>query len=99
MRIFTLEVTRVPEASSPKKLFHAVFQAYARARWKFDNIADLARVLRLPSSWTWKSSPPLPVGLRQYSGRRYHPGDLEEYFPASTPEDWDDFLLNEAFDP
>ncbi len=72
------------EAIRFRKLFHDAVQAHAGARWKFDNVADLARVLRLPGSWNWKQSPPLPVVLLEDSGLRYNSSDFEDYFPRQS---------------
>lgn len=59
--------------------FQATIQQSGQRRgWKFDSTADLSRILRVPGTMHYKSSP-LPVGVIQSSGVRYNFDDLEQY--------------------
>ncbi|HEY8415736.1 MAG TPA: DUF3987 domain-containing protein [Thermaerobacter sp.] len=60
--------------------FQTKLQAEARQRgWRLDNTSDLARVLRLPSTFNHKCDPPNVVWLLQGSGRRYDPAEFEPH--------------------
>jgi hypothetical protein len=46
--------------------------------WKVDTTSDLARVLRLPGTFNWKSGNPVPVTIVAERPQRWNPSDLED---------------------
>jgi hypothetical protein len=56
--------------------------------WAFDRLADLARVLRIPGTTNAKDpANPKPVTLFSRTGRRYNPGDFEEWLEETSVPD------------
>ena len=54
-------------------------QAYSLHRWKFDHVADLARMLRAPNTTNFKTSDRLQCRIIEASDTRYDPPDFEAY--------------------
>jgi len=56
----------------PAKMAEAWHRMIAdNGRWHVDNVADLARVLRLPGTFNHKTGEPVPVEVIRHSGVRY----------------------------
>nr|WP_321258936.1 hypothetical protein [uncultured Pseudodesulfovibrio sp.] len=62
--------------------FQATIRDYAAENdWKVDNTSDISRVLRVPGTLNHKSSPPLPVRIKEiHDDRRYSIEELEKHF-------------------
>lgn len=58
-----------------------VHQRAAERGWRFDSVADLPRVLRLPGTLNHKYDPPLPVELKRNRDDRFSLSDFEDYIP------------------
>jgi hypothetical protein len=54
--------------------------------WRFDNTADLARILRPAGTMNRKSYPPTPVRMLDLSAGRYAPVDLRTIMKRGTPQ-------------
>ena len=54
-------------------------QAYSLHGWKFDHVADLARMLRAPDTTNFKTSDKLQCRIIEASDTRYDPSDFEAY--------------------
>ena len=52
--------------------------------WEFDNVGDLARIMRVPDTLNHKSNPPKPVKLLELSGQRYGFDELMSFLPIET---------------
>lgn len=52
--------------------------------WVFDNVGDLARIMRVPETLNHKSKPPKPVKLLELSGQRYGFDELMSFLPVET---------------
>jgi hypothetical protein len=74
------------QAQTLAQRFLATLQEKARAHgWHIDPTADLARVLRVPSTWNRKLQP-VPVRVVEYNETcRYNPSDFEPYL-VETPQ-------------
>jgi hypothetical protein len=59
-----------------RRVQDAIITRGAEHGWKFDNTADLARILRPAGTLNWKSGTPLPVRTICSSTARYAPRDL-----------------------
>lgn len=55
----------------------ALIQHFANSGFKLDNTSDLARLLRLPSTYNHKTSPPLPVEILEQTDTRYTLKEIE----------------------
>lgn len=66
--------------------WHRTLSARAAAKdWIFDSVYDLARVLRVPGTFNYKTEPPKPTTLIEVSNRRYSLDDFEPFI-LSTEE-------------
>ncbi len=76
----TIPAIHAVQAGALLTRWGATWQAIAgRHGWHLDNVADLARVMRVPGTFNHKSSPPRPVTALLYEpDRRYGAGDLDE---------------------
>ena len=75
------------------KQFHKRFQAVFREAdvnphgYRIDETYDLARVLRLPGTFNWKSGEPRPVRIHEMNPRfEYLISDLQALLPAMCPD-------------
>ena len=80
------------QAAELVKRWHRVLSGLlARHGWGMDNVADLARVLRLPGTWNLKDpEDPIPVQLMSQRGRRFSREELEsvcDSWEAAQPAD------------
>ncbi|PHS25514.1 MAG: hypothetical protein COA85_06895 [Robiginitomaculum sp.] len=48
-----------------------IIQEGKKSGFHFDNVGDLARIVRVPGTFNYKSSPPKPVKMLEHSGERY----------------------------
>ena len=62
--------------------------------WMFDNVGDLARIMRVPDTLNHKSSPPKPVRLLELSGQRYGFDELMSFLPLETERTDSDVSIN-----
>ncbi|WP_156466903.1 DUF5906 domain-containing protein [Rhizobium sp. Leaf384] len=76
------------EAQTAHRRFQRAIIELARKkkRWKLDNTADLARVLRYPGTWNRKRSIAAPVQLVSADGNlRYCAAELDEWVTKTHP--------------
>ena len=93
------------EAARLAHRFNATFRTWAHARgWDVDSTADLARVMRVPGSYNWKTGEPREVKIVKERKVRYNPSEFEDYLvegePAKMREpDEGDYSLERLGDP
>jgi putative DNA primase/helicase len=76
--ILDTDAERQRAATLLTRLQRTVQQAAQTHGWTIDTTSDLARVLRLPGTYNWKSGTPQPVTVVAEHPRRYNPSDLED---------------------
>lgn len=54
--------------------------------WKFDSVADLPRMLRLPGTINMKLDPPTECSIKEMNDAWYEPADFEKYSSADSAE-------------
>ena len=73
------------ERGDAKALVHLVQQAVSVAvGMAIDNTSDLARILRVPGTWSRKYDPPRPVQVVGGTRQRYEARDLHEWAAAAV---------------
>ncbi|MGE3805987.1 MAG: AAA family ATPase [Gemmataceae bacterium] len=86
--IFEPEEEDRKKAKALAKGWHGLICAKAAALgWRFENVGDLARVLRLPGTINQsKGGEPAEVRvIEEHLDRRYEPGDFEDFAVDETP--------------
>jgi len=91
------------QAAALVQKFQTAFIALAAGRgWKLDNTSDLARVLRVPSTWNRKGPEPVPVRLLELEpGRRYNQDEMAaavDALAAKVPRKKNSFEYIEYFE-
>lgn len=67
--------------------FRKLAAHFRRAGYEIDNVSDLARVYRVPTTFNHKSGDPKPVSMIDYApGNRISLADLEREVPSSDPD-------------
>ena len=75
---FTTDNERRRAAITLERLQQLIRQKFAVQGWKLDATHDLSRVLRVPGSLNYKTTPPKLVEMVHEGNMRYNPREIEE---------------------
>lgn len=78
--LFDSDAERRDAAKMAKRFVYGFKKHAAKYNWDVDSVHNLDRVLRVPGTTNYKSTP-IPVGFLERNDNRYNPADFEDTLP------------------